>query len=356
MSKLIVFIVILFSLTPGVTLSDPVAKGDYAKVKQLFAERFKLYSLSHDVTLIISTSKDSLFTKQNLDCLFELTKLAWSIPDVIRVDSLANMQHISTTDNDFNLSNLISNKISNFSLQKKRLKVFLNENKERIKSYISPDYKTAVARISVYPQDIQNYADKLNDWFIAIGEKLEGSCRNIDLKMSSVPTVGYYLISEDVELGNYLPWFFNGWEWYKTQRGANAYLNKYFALFEVDFDVIGSANDSILDKDYLIRLEKMLSWLRSDSRVVYVKSYYDTLLYVNDKLDSGLKISTAPKPILNQFLMLYELSLPKGLEFFNQVNVGRSSSLLTVGINITENSAYESFLRDFRDAFNTNFQ
>ncbi|MFC1668231.1 RND family transporter [Chlamydiota bacterium] len=67
----------------------------------------KTYVKDHHVFIVLAPKDGTVFTKENLFAIQQITKDAWEIPYCIRVDSLTNFQHIKSQSDDLIVKNLV---------------------------------------------------------------------------------------------------------------------------------------------------------------------------------------------------------------------------------------------------------
>ena len=92
----------------------------------------------------------------------------------------------------------------------------------------------------------------------------------------------------------------------------------------------------VSDPEFLARVEAFKEWLLLDPNVRHVSSITDTLKQLNKNLNSDQKAFyrlPESKDLAAQYLLLYELSLPYGLELTNQINLDMSATRVVVTIN-----------------------
>ena len=91
-------------------------------------------------------AKEGILTTKMIETVKEITEQMWQLPDVIRVESLSNFNHISSVDDDINIEPLIG---ENYNLNevKKRVK----ETQELESFLISNDYEYALVYIKLKP-------------------------------------------------------------------------------------------------------------------------------------------------------------------------------------------------------------
>jgi predicted RND superfamily exporter protein len=89
----------------------------------------------------------------------------------------------------------------------------------------------------------------------------------------------------------------------------------------------------INNPEYLIKLANFSDWLRELPETDHVNTITDTLKRLNKNMHgddpSWYKLPTSQE-MSAQYLLLYEMSLPYGLDLNNQLNVDKSSSKLVV--------------------------
>jgi len=122
--------------------------------------------------------------------------------------------------------------------------------------------------------------------------------------------------------------------------------------FAVGSGEVGGVNDIA----YLSRLEEFSNWLRSRPEVAHVRSLTDIMKQLNRAMHGDDRVwyrLPEERNLAAQFLLLYELSLPYGLDLTNMINFDKSSTRVAVMLRkITAREqlqfadAAESWLRD----------
>lgn len=106
---------------------------------------------------------------------------------------------------------------------------------------------------------------------------------------------------------------------------AGAYL--------IDYSIGSGESGGITDPAYLNKLEEFAHWYRSQPGVVHVNVFTDVMKRLNKNMHADDPASYRipdDRKLAAQYLLLYELSLPFGLNLNDQINVDRSSTRLTV--------------------------
>lgn len=113
-------------------------------------------------------------------------------------------------------------------------------------------------------------------------------------------------------------------------RNANDAVSKHLpALYTIEFELRSKGENGITDPEYLEHVEKFANWLRSQPYVANVLSFSDTMKRLNKSMNSDLdEYYRIPKnkTLASQYLLVYELSLPFGLDLNSQISSDRSST------------------------------
>jgi len=103
--------------------------------------------------------------------------------------------------------------------------------------------------------------------------------------------------------------------------------------YTLEFSIGSGEAGGIAEPAYLERLEAFAVWLRAEPDVTHVNSFTDIMKRVNKSLhgdDPGWYRLPDERNLGAQYLLLYEMSLPYGLDLNSQVNVDKSATRLTV--------------------------
>lgn len=89
----------------------------------------------------------------------------------------------------------------------------------------------------------------------------------------------------------------------------------------------------INDPEYLKSLDSYVEWLRAQPGVAFVGSYVDIAKKLNMNMhgdDPAYRVVPQDRELAAQYLLLYEMSLPFGLDLNDQINVDKSATRLWV--------------------------
>ena len=106
------------------------------------------YSASRSALIAISPREGSVFTREALSAIEELTDFSWQTPYSVRVDSLTNYYHIESTEDDLIIAPLVDNAASYSDAELDQVRSIALNEPELVGSLVSDDGKTAGLVIS----------------------------------------------------------------------------------------------------------------------------------------------------------------------------------------------------------------
>lgn len=104
-------------------------------------------------------------------------------------------------------------------------------------------------------------------------------------------------------------------------------------IYMAEFSMQADGPGGISEPTYLEGLERFAVWLRTQPEVEHVFSYTDIIKRLNRNMHGDDKTwNTLPdnRNLAAQYLLLYELSLPYGLDLNDRINIDKSATRLTV--------------------------
>ncbi|PPR34902.1 MAG: hypothetical protein CFH36_01171 [Alphaproteobacteria bacterium MarineAlpha9_Bin6] len=103
----------------------------------------------------------------------------------------------------------------------------------------------------------------------------------------------------------------------------------------LQYSVPARDEGGIADPDYLTKLEAFGRWFKSQPKVTHVASITEVFKRLNESMngdDPDFYRLPEERDLAAQYLLLYEMSLPYGLDLNNQINVRKSASQLMVSV------------------------
>jgi len=117
-------------------------------------------------------------------------------------------------------------------------------------------------------------------------------------------------------------------------RVDNDYIEKHLTGFEsIEYSLKSGESGGISNPAYLKKVDAFSEWFRKQPGVMYVSTLTDTMKRLNKNMhgdDEAYYRLPEERDLSAQYLLLYELSLPFGLDLNNQINIDKSSTRFTV--------------------------
>ncbi len=122
---------------------------------------------------------------------------------------------------------------------------------------------------------------------------------------------------------------------YELRQSADFINRNFSGLDTLEYSLSAGREGGITDIDYLRQVESFANWLRDQPEVSHVTSISNVMKRLNQNLRGGVDDAyRLPKSsdLAAQYLVLYEFSLPVGLDLNNLINFDRSATRMTVVI------------------------
>ncbi len=97
----------------------------------------------------------------------------------------------------------------------------------------------------------------------------------------------------------------------------------------IEYSVGSGEPDGINNPEYLAKLERFADWYRLQPKVVHVSTFTDTMKRLNKNMhgdNESYYRTPERRDLAAQYLLLYEMSLPAGLDLSNEINGERSAT------------------------------
>jgi predicted RND superfamily exporter protein len=107
-------------------------------------------------------------------------------------------------------------------------------------------------------------------------------------------------------------------------------------IYIINYSLESPDVGGVSDPDYLQDLDAFTQWLRAQPEVVHVASFSDVVKRINRSFNGDREAFYAvPKnrDLAAQYVLLYEMSLPYGLDLNDQLNVDKSASRMVVTLD-----------------------
>ena len=117
------------------------------------------------------------------------------------------------------------------------------------------------------------------------------------------------------------------------RRATELAVQSLTGFYGFNFSLASGEPGGISDPAYLERVDAFTRWLRAKPEVVHVGSFTDTIKRLNRNLhgdDPAWYRLPTDRESAAQYLLLYEMSLPYGLDLNDQIDVDKSSTRMTI--------------------------
>ena len=119
-------------------------------------------------------------------------------------------------------------------------------------------------------------------------------------------------------------------------RQDSDYIDKNLTgLYVIDYSLETGQDSGISEPGYLNEVEAFANWYRQQPETRHVNIYTEVIKRLNKNMhaddDKWMKIPDE-RNLAAQYLLMYEMSLPYGLDLNNQIDINKSSLRMTVSI------------------------
>lgn len=118
-------------------------------------------------------------------------------------------------------------------------------------------------------------------------------------------------------------------------------------IYLLNFSLQSGNAGGISEPEYLNNIDKLANWMRTQNEVAHVAVFSDIMKRINRSMNAGNQdFYRIPdnRELSAQYLLLYEMSLPYGLDLNDQINVDKSATRMLV----TLDDVGTSEMRDLR--------
>ena len=120
------------------------------------------------------------------------------------------------------------------------------------------------------------------------------------------------------------------------RRDADYFAENLSGLYIIDYSLESGESGGISNPAFLADVERFANWYRQQPEVKHVNTITDIMKRLNRNMhgdDGNWYKLPAGRELAAQYLLLYEMSLPYGLDLNNQINVDKSSTRFTVTLD-----------------------
>ncbi len=207
--------------------------------------------------------------------------------------------------------------------------------------FLSITFMPAV--VMVLPSRSKGYSEVRSPMIGRLGEWVVRRQRGLFIGMGVLTIVLIAMVPRN-ELNDTFVEYFD--ETVEFRRDAD-YLDKHLGgLYRVDYSLPAGAANDISKPEFLNAVDRFAQWARDQPDVVHVNTITDTMKRLNKNMhgdDAAWYRLPEKKDLAAQYLLLYEMSLPYGLDLNNQINVDKSAIRVSVTLHTTSTKGVLGF-------------
>jgi predicted RND superfamily exporter protein len=132
---------------------------------------------------------------------------------------------------------------------------------------------------------------------------------------------------------------------------------QHFGMYPIEFSLPAETSGGVSDPEYLAYLQDFTEYLRAQPEVAHVYSFADIMKRLNKNLhsdDQAYYRLPEDRELAAQYLLLYELSLPYGLDLNDRINIDKSATRVTATLGDVNSIKTRQFLANTDDWMTTN--
>ncbi len=143
------------------------------------------------------------------------------------------------------------------------------------------------------------------------------------------------------------------------RRHTDYVTEKISGLYSIQFSLEAKTSGGISEPVFLQKMNRFTEWLREQPEVMHVNTISDTFKRLNKNMHSDdLSQYKLPnnRELAAQYLLLYELSLPYGLDLNDQINIDKSSTRISTTLETLSTEQMLDFEKRSREWVEKNAQ
>ncbi len=206
------------------------------------------------------------------------------------------------------------------------------------------------ALTSMLPFKVKQRADRKTVFMEKIAGFVIGNRQVLLWSMGAIIIVFVALIPRNEINDRFVEYFDESIEF---RRHTDYVTERIAGLYTIQFSLHAEESGGISEPEFLNKMDGFTGWLREQPEVDHVNTVSDTFKRLNKNMHGDdAKKYTLPndRDLAAQYLLLYELSLPYGLDLNDQINIDKSSTRLAATLkNLSTNEmlAFEARARSW---------
>ena len=194
------------------------------------------------------------------------------------------------------------------------------------------------ALVSLLPIKVRARAEAENSLAERIGAFVIARHRAV-LPATLVVVIGLSVLIPRLELNDQFVEYFDHSVSFRTD--TDFATENLSGIYQAQWSIPAAGPGGISEPAYLALLDSFAEWLRANPHIVHVQTLSDTFKRLNKNMHGDTQEwyrLPEERDLAAQYLLLFELSLPYGLDLNNQINIDKSSVRVVATLqNITTN-------------------
>jgi predicted RND superfamily exporter protein len=125
------------------------------------------------------------------------------------------------------------------------------------------------------------------------------------------------------------------------RRATDFVTDNLTGIYTIDYSLKTGEAGGINEPEFLAKVDEFANWYRAQDGVIHVNTFTDIMKRLNMNLhsdDESYYKLPEDRELAAQYLLLYEMSLPYGLDLNNQIDIDKSATRMNVTVeNLTTN-------------------
>jgi len=125
------------------------------------------------------------------------------------------------------------------------------------------------------------------------------------------------------------------------RRATDFVTDNLTGIYTIDYSLKTGEAGGINEPEFLAKVDEFANWYRAQDGVIHVNTFTDIMKRLNMNLhgdDKSYYKLPEERELAAQYLLLYEMSLPYGLDLNNQIDIDKSATRMNVTVeNLTSN-------------------
>ncbi len=169
-----------------------------------------------------------------------------------------------------------------------------------------------------------------DSWYEKLGKYVSAKPKQMALTSGVVILIFGFIAQKNIFNDEFVNYFDHT---VKFRTDTDFISDNLTGMYTVEFSLPADESGGINKPEYLNALNEFEIWLKQQPEVIHVNSYVEVAKRVNKSMHGDQLAyykTPASREEAAQYLLLYEMSLPFGLDLNNQINVDKSETRVTV--------------------------